>query len=163
MLESAPADQVHLAAAALVTATAQPDDERPLLERDDLAQRLNELDIIVDVAGRVRFPTSRYADAVRVRFWKNFHELRVNCRRWASTVGVSPGVEAQDRSEFVFRFVDQALRTNRAADVVRLVDTWTAPKAEHSRSLPAAAIALERGLGHLRHGARFRRLIYWWS
>ncbi len=41
MLETAPADQVHLAAAALVTVAAQPDDERPTLERDGLAVRLD--------------------------------------------------------------------------------------------------------------------------
>jgi hypothetical protein len=163
MLETAPGDQVHLAAATLVAATAQPDDERPALERDDLAQRLSELDIIVDVAGHVRFPTFRYADAVRKHFWNNFPELRTTFQRWASRVGVSAEMDASYRGEFVAHFVDQALRTNRPDDVAALVDTWTEPRADQSRSLPSAATALELGLSHPRHGARFRRLIYSWS
>lgn len=163
MLEAAPADQVHLAAATLATATAQPDDQRPPLERDDLAHRLAELGIDVDAGGHVRFPMFRYAEAVRAYFWDNFPELRTKFRWWASKVGVSSEVEAQYRGEFVSRFVDQALRTNRPEDVVALVGGWTARDADRPRSLPSAATALERGLWHPRHGARFRRLIYSWS
>lgn len=163
MLETAPADQVHLAAASLVTATAQPEDERPALERGGLAERLAELKIEVDAAGHVRFPVFGYAEAVRAHFWSDFPELRPKFRRWAADVGVSAGVEVPYRGEFVSRFVDQALRTNRPDDVAKLVGAWTESGVDRSRSLPSAAAALERGLGHPRHSARFRRLVYSWS
>lgn len=163
MLAEAPPDQVRFAAAELAAATAQPDDERPALERDDLAQRLAELKIVVDPAGRTRFAALGYAGAVRQHFWDNFPELRPNFRRWAHQVAASAEVGAQYRSEFVTHFADQALRTNRPDDIVTLVEAWIKPGSDRSRSLPAAAAALERGLGHRRHGARFRRLIYDWS
>ncbi len=72
-------------------------------------------------------------------------------------------MDAWYRGEFVSRFVDQALRTNRPDDVVGLVEGWVERRGDRARSLPSAAVALERGLGHSRHGARFRRLIYEWS
>jgi hypothetical protein len=163
MLGEAPADQVYVLADKLVTVTAQPEDERPALERDDLAQRLAELKIVVDPAGTVRFPTSSHAGAVRQHFWTNFPELRRNFRRWARLVAVSPEVGAQYRSEFVSHFAEQALRTNRPEDIVRLVDEWITSGTARSRALPAAAMALERGLGDRRHGSRYRQLIYSWS
>jgi hypothetical protein len=163
MLVGAPADQVHHAAAELLVATSQPGDERPALERDDLAQRLTDLKIVVDATGHVRFAKFGYDVAVRQHFWTNFPELRPQLRRWAGQVAVSAAVEAPHRGEFVSHFSDQALRTNRPDDIVALVDAWVRPGSVRSRSLPAAALALERGLGHQRHGGRFRRLVYEWS
>jgi hypothetical protein len=162
MLAEAPPDQVQFAAAELAAATAQPDDERPALERDDLAQRLAELNIVVD-AGRTRFAALGYAAAVRQHFWDNFPELRTSFQRWARLAAVSAVVGARYRSEFVTYFAEQALRTNRPDDIVTLVEAWIRPGSDRSRSLPAAAVALDRGLGDRRHGARFRRLIYEWS
>ena len=163
MFADAPADQVDYAAAALAGVAAQPDDERPPLERDDLAQRLAELDIIVDRNGCLRFSTFGYDSAVRRHFWDNFATLRDSFRNWAREVAVSSDIGARQRDQFVSCFADQALRTNRPDDIVRLVSTWVRPTAARHRSLPAAALALERGLGSQRHGSRFRRLIYDWS
>lgn len=163
MLVDAPADQVHHAAAELLVATAQPGDERPALERDDLAQRLADLKIAVDANGHVRFAKLGYDTAVRQHFWTNFPELRTQFRRWAGQVGASASVEAAHRGEFVSRFAEQALRTNRPDDIVVLAEAWVRSGSGRSRSLPAAAMALERGLGHQRHGGRFRRLVYDWS
>ena len=163
MLDGAPPDQVQYAAAELAAATAQPDDERPALERDDLAQRLAELKIVVDPTGRTRFAALGYAGAVRQHFWDNFPELRPSFCRWARRVAVSADVGARYRSDFVTHYADQALRTNRPDDIVTLVEAWIKPGSDRSRSLPAAAVALERGLGHRRHGPRFRRLVYDWS
>jgi hypothetical protein len=153
MLTDAPADQVDFAAAALTQAVAQPDDERPPLERDDLTQRLAELDIAVDGNGRVRFSTFGYERAVRRHFWDNFAALRDNFRIWARELAVSPDIGAHQRDQFVSRFADQALRTGRPEDIVMLVSAWLRPTAARQRSLPAAALALERGLGDQRHGA----------
>jgi hypothetical protein len=163
MLSDAPADQVHFAAAALVEATAQPDDERPALEREDLAQRLTDLNITVAADGSVRFPTFGYDRAVRQHFWDNFPELRTNFRRWVRQVAVSPGIGVYHRGEFVSHFANQVLRTERPNDIVAVVETWMKPGPARTRSLPSAAMALERGLGHQQHGAKFRRLIYDWS
>lgn len=163
MLADAPADQVDFAAASLAEATAQPDDERPPLERDDLAQRLAELDVTVDRNGCVRFSTFGYERAVRQHFWDNFATLRGSFRNWARELAVSPDIGAYQRDQFVSCFADQALRTDRPDDIVTLASTWLRSTAARRRSLPAAALALERGLGDQRHGARFRRLIYDWS
>lgn len=163
MLADAPADQVDFAAAALAQATAQPDDERPPLARDDLAQRLAELGITVDRRGRVRFPIFGYERAVQRHFWDNFATLRDNFREWARQLAVSPQIGAYQRDQFVSCFADQALRTNRPDDIVLLVSEWREPTDARRRSLPAAALALERGLSSQRHGSRFRRLVYDWS
>lgn len=163
MLADAPADQVDFAAAALTEATAQPDDERPPLERDDLAQRLAELDVAVDRNGCVRFVRFGYEHAVRRHFWDNFAALRDNFQDWARKVAVSPAIGAHQRDRFVSCFADQVLRIDRPDDIVALVSTWLRPVANRQRSLPAAALALELGLDDPRHGGRFRRLIYDWS
>lgn len=163
MLDGAPPDQLHCAAAELAVATAQPDDDRPALERDDLAQRLAELKIVVGRGGRTRFAALGYPGAVRQHFWDNFPELRPSFRQWVLTVAVSPDIEEHYRNQFVAHYTDQALRTNRPDDIVTLVEAWIKPGRDRSRSLPAAAVALERGLRHRRHGARFRRQIYEWS
>jgi hypothetical protein len=163
MLSDAPADQVHLAATALTEAAAQPDDERPALERDDLAQRLAELKIAVDADGHVRFTTFGYDRAVRQYFWSNFPELRTSFRNWVGRVAVSPRIGPYHRGEFVSHFANQALRTDEPDDIVAVVEAWIRPGPQRARSLPSAAMALERGLGHRRHGVRFRQLIYGWS
>jgi hypothetical protein len=161
MLDGAPPDQLHCAAAALAVATAQPDDGRPALERDSLAQRLAELKIVVGPGGRTRFAALGYPGAIRQHFWDNFPELRTSFRQWALSVAASTDVGEQYRSQFVAHYTDQTLRTNRPDDLVALVEAWIRPGPD--RSLIAAAVALERGLGHRRHGARFRRQVYEWS
>lgn len=163
MLSDAPADQVHLAATALTEAAGQPEDERPALERDDLSQRLAELTIDVDADGSAHFTTFGYDRAVRQYFWNNFPELRTSFRNWVGQVAISSRIGPYHRGEFVSRFAEQALRVDQPDDIVSVVETWIKPGQARYRSLPSAAMALELGLGHRRHGTRFRQLIYGWS
>lgn len=158
MLVGAPADQVAAAAAELVAVTAQPDDERPELERDDLALRLTELEITVDDNGQVRFPTFGYDSAVRRHFWTNFPELRPKFREWAYRVSLLSGVGAAHRDDFLARCCEQALRTDQPDDIAKLVEAWI--NRADAQSLRAAGIVCERGFEDPPHAARLRRLVY---
>lgn len=158
MLVGAPADQVAAAAAELAAVTLQPGDERPELERDDLAERLAELKITVDENGQVGFPTFGYDSAVRQHFWSNFPELRPRFREWADRMVRLPGVGANHLDDFLGRYCEQALRTDQPDSVAKLVEGWVG--LADARSLHAAGIVLERGLGDWRHAARLRRSIY---
>ncbi|HWC82301.1 MAG TPA: hypothetical protein VG756_20315 [Pseudonocardiaceae bacterium] len=162
MLIGASADQVDLAATALARATAQPETDQPPLERDDLFQRMKELNVTVDRDRCVRFAKFGYERAVRQYFWDNFVALRGDFRDWARDAAVSLDIGAPVRARFVSCFADQALRTGRPDDIADLVSTWVRQN-DRSRALPAAGLALQRGLGDQRYGARFRRLIYDWS
>ncbi|HEX5120381.1 MAG TPA: toll/interleukin-1 receptor domain-containing protein [Pseudonocardiaceae bacterium] len=163
MLIGSPADEVDHAAGELLAAVRQPDDERPELEREDLGQQLADLGVTTDRSGRVRFAKLDYDRAVRDHFWTHFPGLRGQFRDWTGRVATADVVTAQNQATFVSHFVEQALRTNRPDDLLVLVDEWTRAGAVRSRSLPAAALAMERGLGDERHGRRFRRQVYDWS
>jgi hypothetical protein len=162
MLADAPADQVDVVGTALAAIAARPGDERPPLERTGLTQRLAELEIDVE-SGHIRFRRFEHERAVRRYFWDDFAALRTSFRCWAEGVATTAEIAAHLRERFVAHFAEQALRTDRPADITGLVKDWLDGQGPRRLTLPAAAQALEVGLGDERHGARFRALIYEWS
>ncbi|HEX3791887.1 MAG TPA: hypothetical protein VHW44_28765 [Pseudonocardiaceae bacterium] len=165
MLNGAPGDQVHHATNALLSATGQPTDERPELEREDLTEQFAMLKMATDKDGRVGFQKLDYDRAVRDYYWTNFPGLLDRFRVWVNQVVTADRLTAEDQNEFVFRFAEQALRTDRPTDLITLINKWTTPAEStgRCRSLPAAATALLHGLNNQRYGGRFRRQIYDWS
>jgi hypothetical protein len=165
MLSGATADEVHHAAARLLETVGHPKDDRPALEQPGLTQRLSEIRVAADRSGLVRFDQVFYDRAIRSYFWTNFPDLRPRFRMWVNNVVTSNALDAGQRSEFVTRFAEQALRTDRPGDLHTLINGWAEGAGTGGRAvfLPEAATALEFGLTHPRYGGVFRRHVYDWS
>ncbi|MFF3125581.1 hypothetical protein ACFVRD_25335 [Streptomyces sp. NPDC057908] len=164
MLHGAHADVVHRATTALLHAAGHPENERPLLEHQDLAERLAEIAAAPDGAGRVHFDELDYERAVRKHFWDHLPDLRAPLRSWVSrTVQMTDTeVPQDDLDRLVHHLAQQYLRTGRWDQLVSLAEQWTAAPASF-RHMRAAAHLLEHGLGHPHHGRRLRAKIYDWA
>lgn len=165
MFSGAHADAVFAAASELRNIVQHPPDDRPILEREDLAEQFAEIGVTADDAGRVCFTTLAYDRAVLMHFWINFPGLRNSFRKWVETALRHPALNSQDRDTVVTRFAEQALNTGRPDDLRRVAERCaqrTDPRWP-SGLLPQAARILERGLNDERHGSFFRRKIYDWS
>jgi len=165
MFSGAHADAVFKATSTLCKVVQHPEDDRPRLEREGVAEQLAEIEAKADDAGLVRFRLLAYDRAVRNHFWANFPNLRVGFRDWVGTAIGQRTLTAEDRNEVVTRFAEQALRTGRPGDLLSLVERWVRRSDARGPSslLPQAAKALERGLSHERYGVFFRRQLYTWS
>lgn len=165
MFSGAQADAVFEATSTLRKAVQHPEDDRPRLEREDLAAQLTEIGAKADDAGRVRFTLLDYDRAVRTHFWTYRPDERELFRKWVGTALGHGMLSSEDRDKVVTRFAEQALRTGRPDDLVILVECWLRRTDVRGPShlLPQAAKAVVRGLGNERHGLFFRRQLYTWS
>ncbi|CAM5423426.1 hypothetical protein SCYAM73S_02136 [Streptomyces cyaneofuscatus] len=161
MTSGGPADTVLSAAHSLLGVLGHPQDETPRLARAGLGEQFEELSLVREDDGRVRFVRLAYDDAVRRHFWENFPDLRADFRSWVGECMELPGLGAEDRARLVSRFAEQALRTDRPDDLHLLIEKWTQPSAG-GRLRAEAAAALELGLSHERYGSRFRSHVYQW-
>ncbi len=162
MLSGAHPDDLHFATDLLLRTMKYPADQRPLLERPDLAQRFGEIEAETDAHGTVRFTKLGYDAAVRAHFWNNVPDLRPHLREWVSRAVESKDLTQGSRDMLVERFAQQCLRIGQQQELVKLVERWTATAGWDPR-LRAAAQVLEYGLKDELHGAFFRRAIYDWS
>jgi hypothetical protein len=165
LLSGASADAVFEATSTLLKVIGHPEDDRPRLEREDLAERLAEIGARTDDAARVRFTRLAYDQAVRTHFWTNFLDLRDGFRDWMGTAIRQQTLTSEEQDVVVTLFAEQALRTGRPDDLRRLAEQWaerTDPRWPSSL-LPQAVRALERGLNDERHGLFFRDKLYTWS
>jgi hypothetical protein len=165
VFEGAAADVVAAVAGGMLTASRYPPNETHLLDRPGLGQRLTEIGVTTDGAGRVRFTRLAYGAAVRAHFWRNFPELRADLRDWVGACVVLPELTGEDQDQVVARLAEQCLNVDRASDIFRLARTWTDRSTAGRPMLTAslAAQALEYGLRDERVGREFRRQIYNWS
>jgi hypothetical protein len=165
MFSGAPAQAVYGATSELLKVFDYPQDDRPRLEREDLAEQLAKIRAKADSDGRVNFIQLAYDRAVRTHFWTYFPDLQDDFRDWVETAIKQPTLTSADRDELVTRFAEQALRTGRPYDLRRLVERWAerANRRRPSSFLPQAAKALERGLNDERYGFFFRNQLYKWS
>jgi hypothetical protein len=165
MFSGAHADAVFEATSTLRKTVQHPEDDRPRLEREDLAAQLTEIKAKADDAGRVRFELPDYDRAVRIHFWTNRPDERELFRNWVGTALRHGTLSSEDRDKVVTRFAEQALRTGRPADLVILVERWLRRTDVRGPShlLPQAAKAVVRGLSDERHGRFFRQQLYTWS
>ncbi len=160
MFSGAHADAIFQATSRLRVIVRQPEDERPQLERDGVAEQLVGIGATTDDAGLVHFRSLAYDQAVRTHFWTNFPDLREGFRDWMAEAVRQQTLTAEDRDMAVTRFAEQALRTNRPSDLLFLAEFWVQGP---SHLLPQVAKALERGLSDRRHGRFFRQQLYDWS
>ncbi|MBG7698745.1 hypothetical protein HCJ76_11835 [Streptomyces sp. MC1] len=163
MLHGAHADVVHRAAALLLSTVGTSDEETPLLQRKDLAQRLSEISARSGPDGRVRFTELDYDSAVRAHFWDHMPDLRPHLGAWAARVVESndPHLVPDVRDGLVARLAGEYLRTGRADALAALAERWSAERAGRAR-LEASVQALTCGLAHPAHGRDFRERIYQW-
>ncbi|MFI2117241.1 hypothetical protein ACH489_22540 [Streptomyces rubiginosohelvolus] len=162
MTSGGPADTVLSAAQSLLGVVGHPHDETPRLARSGLGERFDELSLVREDDGRVRFVKLAYDDAVRRHFWENFPDLRADFRDWVGECMELPGLGVEDRARLVSRFVEQALRTDRPDDLHLLIEKWSRPSAGGRLLRAEAAAALELGLSHEQYGSRFRSHVYQW-
>jgi hypothetical protein len=163
MFEGATPDAVFHATDRLLNELEHPEDEKPLLERPDLAERLAEIG--VKPPGKyVHFGMLSYGEAVRRHFWSHFPDMREQFRDWVDSAIELEALSLADRTRVVSRFAKQCLRTQRPDDLIWLAEQWTR-RTENGNFLllPHAAEALELGLGHGPYGWRFRHRVYRWS
>ncbi len=161
MLHEAHADAVHRGTDALLRAVGGPPDERPLLERADLAQRLARIGAAPGPDSRVCFTELGYDSAIRSHFWRYLPEVRRPLGAWVADAIGMPELGAKDRDALVQRFSDQCLSTSGQGQLAEVVRRWAA--AAGREQLRAATKALECGLQHEEQGGSFRQLIYDWS
>lgn len=161
MMAGAPADAVFLHTDRLLRLVEHTPDEKPQLERADLAERLKALPVEVDGHGRIRFTSLAYDGAVRAHFWTYFPGLRDRFGAWVEDAvdKPHPALGLQERRRLVERFTEQSLRTSEWPLLHRLAGEWAA---DPHRANEAMAV-LELGLTHERHAAGFRAKIYEWA
>lgn len=165
MFSGAHEDTVFESTSRLCMIIGHPADDRPRLDQEDRAERLDEIGAKRDSTGRTRFTPLAYDRAVCTYFWSNYPDLRKNFRDWVETALEHPTLSSEDRDEVVIRFAQQALRTDQSHDLRLLAERWVrrTDGGRPSPLLPQAAKAVERGLNDERHGLFFRRQLYAWS
>ncbi|MFI7536051.1 hypothetical protein [Streptosporangium sp. NPDC049376] len=162
MLHGAHADAVYHGAASLLDVTGHQENERMLLEREDLVTRLHGIDVKSDTSGRVWFTGVEYDSAIRAHFWRHVPELRVHLRDWVGETVSSDELDEEDRERLVQRFAEQCLHDKYRMKLAEAVRQWVASSA-NPHQLRAAAMALEKGLREKEHGRFFRKQVYEWS
>lgn len=162
MLHGAHADQIHRAAAKLLSTVRHPEDDRPLLERSNHAERFKRIDAEMNSEGYVHFKKLRWSSAVPVHFWRHMPELRDGIQKWVEEIGDWAELREEERDSVIDTFTDLCLNDRHRERIALLVLRWTGGKVTNRR-LRAAYLALKRGLEAEEHGRFFRRQIYEWS
>ncbi|MEV5988051.1 hypothetical protein AB0L85_24040 [Streptomyces sp. NPDC052051] len=163
MLHGAHADVIHEATQLLLRTVKFPWDDRPLLQRKDLAEQFKEVSAGTGPDGHVRFKELDYDTAIRAHFWDHMPELRRYLGTWtARSVDLTgPHVTRELRADLVARLAAQYLRTGHEEGLASLAEEWSATTPSRTR-LEAAVHALACGLNHPAYGGSFRRQIYQW-
>lgn len=160
MLPGARTDVLHHAHRLLLRGVAHPGDERPLLEQEDLSERLHDIGAAVGADGAVSFRRTNFAAAVRDHFWTNRPDLWGIYSDWVDTALRLSGMTPANRDEFVAGFAEQALRTGQEKPLRSRAWQWAQ---EDPPMLQASIQALGHGLNDTRTGHDFRRAVYHWS
>ncbi|WP_433375817.1 hypothetical protein [Streptosporangium sp. CA-115845] len=162
MLHGAHIDVIHRATAAMLEGVKYPQDERPLLERADLAARFQKIGATPDASGQVRFDKLGYDSAVRTHFWTHRPELREPIQKWVGDAVGLTGLETDDRDKLIKRFAELCLH-DRYRDLLLTLISQCAKDTGNGFRTSAAVQALRRGLQHEQHSRFFRKKIYEWS
>jgi hypothetical protein len=164
MLHGAHPDTVHRAAADLCRMTSIPADERPVLDQEDLAERLKAIDAGRARDGTVRFDLLSLDTAVREHVWDNYPDLRRTVQDWVGTVLCYDGDGAPEpvRDVLVERLAAQFVRTGKPEQLASLAEKWATASASPGH-LRGAVLTLRAGLGTEPLGRHLRRTIYEWS
>ncbi|WP_433343705.1 hypothetical protein [Streptomyces sp. CA-253872] len=142
-------DVVHAQAAELLRALGGPVDERPLLQREDLAERLSAVGARIGADGCVRFLVPGQDTEVREHFWDTMPEVRGSLGRWAA------GLPEPLKPEAAAHLAAAHLRTGHPDALHELAASWCAKGAAEG-----AAHLLARGLRDPAHGRETRRWLY---
>jgi hypothetical protein len=154
-------DAVYEACEALLDTVEHPVDDRPLLEREDLSARFQEIRAAPDAQGRVTFRDLDYAPAVRTHFWNNMPGLRTRLGDWIARAISLRSLTEADRAALVRHFTSQALESGAVEDLLRRVVDWSARQGPEFRE--AAVRALAHGAVDGTSGRTVRGRIYTWS
>ncbi|BAU81922.1 hypothetical protein SLA_0971 [Streptomyces laurentii] len=152
---------VHAVEDLLLYTLRHPADERPLLDWEDLSQRVKAIGASIRPDDTVVFDLPGYAAAVRTHFWTHRPGLWGHFRRWVDRAVCSEALDTQDRDALVAGYAEQALRTGQSQRLLDQARQWTE---DGSPSLVQAAVqALGLGLSDPHAGREFRHQAYVWS
>ncbi|MEU6932557.1 hypothetical protein AB0A05_25760 [Streptomyces sp. NPDC046374] len=152
---------LHAAGEELLRAVRHPADERPLLEREWLSQRLTAIDAAVRPDGSVSFNKPDYAPAVRAHVWTHMPALRQPMRAWVERTVRFPSLSSDERDALVAGYAEQSLRTGDPGDLLSLVRRWS--RWDEPWAVQAMIQALGHGLSDAGTGRTFRQQIYDWA
>ncbi|GAA4927854.1 hypothetical protein ACFPM3_08375 [Streptomyces coeruleoprunus] len=162
MLHAVRPDTLQAAADRLLAVLDHPDNPTPLMERQGLGTRLEEIHAARGDDGLVRFGRPRFGRAVRNHFWENHPDLHPALLAWVGDALTLPGLTPHDRERLVTRFAEQCAGNLRPADLFAVVGTW-ADRTARGPGVHAAARLLTLGLEDPRLDAACRAQIYEWS
>ncbi|MFG3256392.1 hypothetical protein [Streptomyces sp. NPDC048172] len=160
-LHGARSDTVHRATHALVNMARHPAVATPLLAHEPLAARLDSVHAELR-EGRVFLKELGRDRIVRTHGWNNFPDVRPALRGWVRRIATESWLDHDERAALVRRFTLQWLRTEPPDELKELPEKWAA----HPQELlgrAAASQLLRHAVLHERHGARFRRMLYFWA
>ena len=163
MLHGAHADVIEQAATSLLEKVEQPPDERSLLERAALDERLDGIDAYRDDAGNVNFKVLGFDSAVRSYFWTQMYDLREPLQDWLDDVIDSPVPSEADRDTIVRNFTEQCLNDRYKPILATLAEKYVSNGGKSDSRMIAAARILHYGLQDEHCGRFFRREVYEWS
>jgi hypothetical protein len=165
MLSGATADAADAAAEDLLKIIGHPTTTRAVLDSPNFAERLEEVGARIDVRRKLRFEDFALDVAVLGYYWDAFPDLREHLATWMDRIIRYEQLTSADRSAVVARYSVQSLRTDRTADLAKLIERWTdgKPGTRRLELSRYAMMLLDDGLAHESHGRQFRQQIYTWS
>jgi DNA polymerase III delta prime subunit len=161
MLHGASVGVVHRASVSLLQVVEHPPEERPLLERPTLDQRLREIRAEIDTSGNVRFASLDYDSAVRSYFWAHMPEIHDHMEAWISRILDDERLTDTELGGLVWRFTEYFLNERYRPTLFSLMEEWT--RSPTVGRVKAATVVLQCGLRNEKSGRAFRRKIYEWS
>ncbi|MCX5402107.1 hypothetical protein [Streptomyces sp. NBC_00102] len=163
MLHGAHADVIHRMTRLLLRTAGSPDDDLPLLQHKDLAERLAEVSAEAGPDGHVRFTELDHDTAVRTHVWDHLPDLRRHLGTWtALTVDAGdPLLTRELRDRLVAQLAGEYLRTGNRAGLASLAESWSS-RGTSRAGQEAAVHALTCGLVAPGHGSAFRQKVYQW-
>ncbi|WP_371636851.1 hypothetical protein OG988_31460 [Streptomyces zaomyceticus] len=161
MLPGGRPEALHAASEELLRHVGHPADDRPLLEREDFAHRIDEIGASHRDDGKVTFDTADYAAAVRTHFWTQLPGMWPEFRGWVDQSLRLPSLTAGERDILVACCAEQCLTTGQYEPLLALAQQWAGSR--DARLFQAAVQVLGHGLSDVTAGVRFRRRVLDWA
>lgn len=154
------ADHVFTATKDLMGRVEAPPPEEPPLERTGFVTLLRKLGVRLDEERRIEFEEFNYAEAVRNRFWDDFHDLHKVFALWIAKCVSQPDLTQHDRMNLADRIAKQCLRVHRLDLLLAAVKQWTIATAVHEAE---AARVLGAALDDPHAQREVRHELYNWA
>ncbi|APE20463.1 MULTISPECIES: hypothetical protein [Streptomyces] len=161
MLSGTRPEALHAASEELLKEVGHPEDHRPLLEQEDLAQRFVSIRAFPRDDGTVAFETADYAAAVRTHFWRHLPGMRPAFRAWVDRSVRLLDLTSYERDTLIACCAEQCLAAGQYEPLLALAQEWAGDGPP--RLVQAAIQILGHGLSDAGAGRTFRQRVYDWA